>query len=165
MKNRQSLSIRSLVKRAEAEACARIMSTSEPWITLRRDYADSLRTLKDDSKERYLAYRDGVLAGFIILNMKGAFVGYIQTVCVAAEFRGQGIGSGLMRFAEERIFRDQVNVFLCVSSFNSEARRWYERLGYLAVGELSDYLQAGYAEILLRKTRGPIYTYKKRQKE
>ena len=32
----------------------------------------------------------------------------------------------------------------------------YERLGYEVIGELKDYLTRGYAEILLRKTVGPI---------
>src|SRR5437773_2202408 len=38
----------------EAQACARMMSTSEPWITLGRDYQASLGILLDESRERYL---------------------------------------------------------------------------------------------------------------
>ena len=32
----------------EAERCARLMSTSEPWITLERSYEASLRILTDE---------------------------------------------------------------------------------------------------------------------
>ena len=96
-----------------------------------------------------------------MLNMKGAFVGYIQTVCVAPECRGRGIGTLLVRFAEERVFRDTPNVFLCVSSFNADARRLYERLGYALVGELTDYLVRGHAELLMRKTLGPLTGFKR----
>lgn len=46
------------------------------------------------------------LLGFIILNMKGAFVGYIQTVCIAPEWRSTGIGSLLLKFAEDRILSE-----------------------------------------------------------
>jgi len=83
-------------------------------------------------------------------------VGYLQTICIAPAFRGQGLGSRLVAFAEARIFRDQPNVFLCVSGFNHAARRLYERLGYTCVGELKDYVVAGQSEWLYRKTRGPL---------
>jgi len=148
--------IRPLAGRAEAEACARMMSGSEPWITLGRGYDASLALLESPDRECYVGLADGAVAGFLILNMHGAFVGYVQTVCVDAEARGRGIGTELVRFAEERIFRESPNVFLCVSSFNPDARRLYERLGYVLVGELTDYIVHGHAELLYRKTIGPI---------
>ena len=150
------MEIRRLAGRAEAEACARMMAGSEPWITLGRSYEASLALLESPDREVYVAVADDVAAGFIVLNLHGAFVGYLQTVCVAAEARGQGIGTQLVRFAEERIFRESPNVFLCVSSFNAGARRLYERLGYVLVGELTDYIVRGHAELLYRKTIGPI---------
>ena len=83
-------------------------------------------------------------------------MGYVQTLCVAEGLRSQGLGSELLAFAEERIFREFKNVFLCVSSFNPRARALYERLGYETVGPLRDFVIAGHDEILLRKTRGPL---------
>jgi ribosomal protein S18 acetylase RimI-like enzyme len=150
------LAIRTLETREEAEACAAMMAGTEPWITLRRDYAACLRALLDETRERYVAYDGHRLAGFLILNLKGAFVGYIQSVCAAPECRGRGVGTALVAFAEERIFREHRNVFMCVSDFNHGARRLYERLGYRPVGELTDYVVAGRSELLLRKTRGPL---------
>jgi ribosomal protein S18 acetylase RimI-like enzyme len=79
---------------------------------------------------------------------------------VAAERRGRGIGARLVSYAEARIFRESPNVFLCVSSFNPDARRLYERLGYALVGELTDYIVAGHSELLFRKTIGPIGAYR-----
>jgi ribosomal protein S18 acetylase RimI-like enzyme len=155
-----TLEIRPLQAPEDAEACAAMMASSEPWITLRRGLDACRRVVGDETRERYVARRDGRLAGLLILNLKGAFVGYVQTVCVAAEARGQGVGSALVAFAEERIFREHANVFLCVSSFNEGARRLYERLGYGLVGELTDYIVAGHSELLLRKTRGPLAGYR-----
>lgn len=43
-----------------------------------------------------------------------------------------------------------------MSSFNQDAQRWYQRMGYQAIGELKDYLVAGHSEILMRKTIGPL---------
>jgi SAM-dependent methyltransferase/ribosomal protein S18 acetylase RimI-like enzyme len=155
--------IRFLASDEEARDCARMMADSEPWVTLRRDYADSLAYLRDASRERYVAVEGGRVAGFLILNMSGAFVGYIQTVCVAPEARGRAIGTALIQFAEERVFRESPNVFLCVSDFNPGARRLYERLGYRLVGELSDYVVAGRAEILMRKSIGPRAGFRARR--
>lgn len=156
------LVIQPITTPSEVEQCAQLMATSEPWITLRRGFEASLAILKEDSRERYLTYMAGVLAGFLILNMRGAFVGYVQTICVAPECRGGGIGTALLNFAEERIFREFPNVFMCVSSFNVGARRLYERLGYQEVGELVDYIVPGYSEILLRKSRGSLVEFQQR---
>lgn len=146
----------------EAQKCAHLMAQSEPWITLHRTYDDSLKILSDPSREVYVAVRNDELIGFIILNMNGAFIGYIQTVCIAPEWRGRGIGSLLLKFAEERIFGETPNVFMCVSSFNTEAQKLYLRLGYEIVGELKDYIVSGHSEILLRKTMAPLAEFKKK---
>lgn len=152
----QGLEIRPLGTPAEAEACARMMAASEPWITLRRGYEACLRVVLDERRERHVAWAGDEVAGFVVLNLQGAFVGYVQTVCVAPGLRGRGVGTELLRFSEERIFRDHPNVFICVSDFNPGARRLYERVGYRLVGELVDYVVAGRSELLLRKTRGPL---------
>jgi ribosomal protein S18 acetylase RimI-like enzyme len=157
-----ALEIRRLGGRSEAEACARMMAASEPWITLRRDAGAALVILTDPGRESYVAFLEGELVGFIILVMHGAFVGYVQSVCVAPERRSLGLGRRLMAFAEERIFRETPNVFLNVASFNPEAQRLYERLGYEVVGELRDYIVPGHSEILMRKSTGPLAEFKVR---
>jgi [ribosomal protein S18]-alanine N-acetyltransferase len=140
----------------DARVCARLMSTSEPWVTLGRTFEASLAIVRDPTREVYLARDSQGIAGFLILCMTGAFVGYIQTICIDPRCRGQGLGSKLVAFAEERILRVSPNIFMCVSSFNHGARRLYQRLGYTVVGELSDYIVRGESEILLRKSRGPL---------
>ena len=92
--------------------------------------------------------------------MRGAFRGYIQTVLVLPGLRNRGIGRGLIRFAERRVLSASPNVFLCVSSFNRGAQRLYQRLGYAPAGELRDYIVAGYSEILMRKSLGPLADFK-----
>ena len=151
-----ALDVRPFAGREDAVWCARTMADSEPWITLGRGYEESLRLVHHVEREVWVAWQDGRRAGFLILSLKGAFVGYLQTVCVAPEARGSGLGSALVAFAEERIFREFPNVFLCVSSFNGRARALYERLGYETVGPLRDFLVRGHDEILMRKTRGPL---------
>lgn len=136
--------------------CAALMAASDPWLTLGQDFESLLHTVRLPGRERYVAHVNGRFAGFVLLNLQGSFAGYIQTIGLAPEFRGQGCGTRLMAFAEQRILRDYQNVFLCVSSFNQAARRWYASLGYHEVGELNDFVVAGHSELLLRKTIGPL---------
>ena len=152
--------IRRLEGRAEAEACARLMAGSEPWITLGRDEAASLALLEHPDREVYVALEAGSLVGVLVLSLRGALTGYLQSVCVAPAARGRGVGTALVRFAEARIFRESPSVLLCVSSFNPGARRLYERLGYRFVGELPDYIVRGHSELLYRKTVGPIAEFR-----
>lgn len=160
-RERNRVEIRRLGRRADGEICARMMANSEPWITLRRDYDASLKILIDPSREVYLAMIGDEIVGFTILTMHGAFVGYLQSVCVAPQWRGKGIGSELMDYVEKRILSETPNVFICVSSFNERVQKLYERRGYEVVGELKNWIVPGHSEILLRKTSGPLTEFKK----
>ena len=150
------LTVTPLEGAAQEQACADLMAASDPWLTLGLDRAATLRTVCLPGRERWVAHADGRLAGFLLLYLQGTFTGYIQTIGMAPEFRGRGLGEELLRFAETRILRDFPNVFLCVSGFNAGARRFYARHGYAEIGVLKDFLVAGQDEVLMRKTIGPL---------
>lgn len=76
---------------------------------------------------------------------------YIASVADAETRQGVGLGTRLLDFAESRFRTDARHIFLCVSSFNARARRLYERHGYEAVGELTDYIIDGASEIVMHK--------------
>lgn len=135
---------------------ADLMASSEPWLTLRRGYADAMRLLKHPAKQCFLIRSGGERAGFLVLDLNGPLGGYLQTIGVAPEMRGRGVGTAALRWAEGYIFKKHRNVLLCVSSFNPGALRLYRRAGYEVVGRLRDYVVAGHDEILLRKTLGPL---------
>lgn len=133
-----------------------MMERSQPWLTLGGGYESGLAMLGDASRERHAAVLGDELVGFVVLLMQGALVGYLQTICVAPEQRGSGIGRALMDHAEALVFARYSNLFLMVSDFNEPAQRFYAQLGYETIGVIRDYLIAGRGEILMRKTRGPI---------
>ena len=144
----------------EARFCAGFMVASEPWLTLGLTFDQAFQRLTDPSREVHIATVDGQIVGVLILHLSGPLNGYLQVIAVQPEWRGRGLGTQMIAFAEQRIFRQSPNVFLCVSSFNVRAQKLYERLGYLRVGELPDFLVKGVSEILLRKTRGPLLEFK-----
>ena len=146
--------VEPLDRTKEAAECAELLLTSEPWLTLRVSRATALALLADAAKEVHVI-RDAIgVAGFVVIDMRGLLRGYVQILCVRADCRRRGLGSALLHWAQERIFQDSPNVFICVSSFNEGARRLYEKLGFEVVGTLRELLVSGHDELLLRKTRG-----------
>lgn len=148
------LRVEPLDRNGEASVCAEMMVTSEPWLTLRLPRETALAVLTDPAKEVHAIRDANGVAGFVVIDMRGLLRGYVQILCVRADCRRRGLGSALLHWAQERIFRDSPNVFICVSSFNSGARRVYERLGFELVGTLRELLVSGHDELLLRKNKG-----------
>jgi len=141
------------------EVCARMMSVTDPWITMGIDYNRCLNAFEGSEKEIYVVEIGKEIAGFVILQIGGTFKGYIQTICIGELFRGRGAGRKLLQFCEDRILKISPNIFICVSSFNRGAIRLYEDFGFKLVGELDDFVKKGYTELLLRKTVGPMMGY------
>ncbi|HLO79647.1 MAG TPA: N-acetyltransferase, partial [Chitinophagaceae bacterium] len=123
------------------------------------DHARCRSAFDGECKEVYVLKEGDALAGFVILQVCGSFRGYIQTLYVDEARRGQGLGTKLLEFCEQRILKISPNIFICVSSFNTSALKLYERFGFKLVGELKDFVKSGYSELLLRKTYGPLVGY------
>ena len=127
------------------------MASTEPWITLGRDLAGCREALARPGTELFIARDESRLVGFILLAPYGmAASPYVASIAVAEESRGRGVGSQLLRFAEER-FADRKHLFLLVSSFNNRAQQLYRRHGYEFVGELKDYVVPGHSELIFHK--------------
>ena len=152
----QDITISKIHHSDEIEECAFIFSKNEPWISLHMEKSYFTSIISNPINETYAIKKEHKIAGVIILQLNGPFPGYVKSIVIDSDFSGKGLGRMLLEFAEKRIFEEYQNVFLCVSSFNTEAKKFYEKLGYIKVGELNDYLIRGESEILMRKTQGPI---------
>jgi|SRR5271166_1975250 len=138
---------------ADHEWCARLMASSDPWITLKRDLDGCRLVLTRPGTELFLA-RDQKTShpvGFILVAPYGlAGSPYIASIAVSPEARGRGVGAELVTFAE-RHYRQQSHLFLLVSSFNQRAQQFYRRCGYEFIGEINDYIVPGHSELLFHK--------------
>ena len=148
--------IRGIRTEKEKQVCAEMITGSEPWITLGVTCDQTMMSLNDPLHEVFIAYVQEEIVGVVVAQLKGAFSGYIKTIIVKTGWRDRHIGKIIMEFIEKGLFANSPNVFLCVSSFNLAAQKFYVKLGYKEVGVLKDYIVAGYDEILMRKTTGPI---------
>lgn len=127
------------------------MSTSEPWLTLGRGFETCLARCSGPQYVVLLARLDGERVGFLLLHPTGvAGSPYIAAIATSEPVRGQGVGSALLD-AAEGWFTEARHIFLCVSSFNQQARKLYERRGYIQRGELPDYVIEGASELLMHK--------------
>lgn len=151
--------IRPLRDANEAHICADFMAASEPWLTLGFDAKQIFQRLMNPQREVHVVEMENRIVGTLVLHLDGLMNGYIQLIAIHPDARNHGLGKRLMQFAEEQIFQQSPNVFLCVSSFNQRAQKFYADLGYQRVGELPGFLVAGHSEILMRKTCGPWLTF------
>jgi len=136
----------------EREWAAQLMAGSEPWITLAREVEERRAACRQPDKLLFVAHVDTRPCGFVLLQRHGvAGSPYIASIAVSPDQRSTGIGSRLLQFAEDLFRNESKHIFLCVSSFNARARALYERHGYVAVGELKDYIIEGASEILMYK--------------
>jgi ribosomal protein S18 acetylase RimI-like enzyme len=145
------IEIRPAIDR-EKEMAANLLSDSEPWITLRISPDQCRKNCYDTEYQLYIAYSENKPSGIILIDPRGvAGSPYIKSIAVWPDFRGSGIGSALLSFAED-LFRNKARfIFICVSSFNHRARNLYEKYGFQAVGEFKDYIIEGASEILMQK--------------
>lgn len=133
------------------EWCARLMAGNEPWITLKRDLEGARAAMRRPGTELFVARSQGKLLGLLLLAPYGlAGSPYIASIAVDEAARGRGLGSVMLRFAEQR-YAGRRNIFLLVSDFNLRAQQLYRRCGYEFIGELTDYVVPGHSELLFRK--------------
>jgi ribosomal protein S18 acetylase RimI-like enzyme len=154
-----SVNIELTTKPGDFEFCARMMAATDPWLTLAMDYDQCLKAFDGTFKEVFVLKQDDKIMGFVIMQTQGSFKGYIQTLCISPESRGEGYGTMLLRFCENRILTYSPNIFICVSSFNKGAIHLYTKFGFELIGALKDFVKAGFTELLLRKTAGAIAGY------
>jgi ribosomal protein S18 acetylase RimI-like enzyme len=135
---------------SEIDWCARLMAGNDPWLTYRCSVEWCRNVLNWPGSSLYIAVAEETV-GFILLHQKG-FLGspYIAAVIVAEEFRGNEIGSTMLKFAEQA-FSGARHAYLCVSSFNYRGLQLYQRHGYVRIGELQDFIADGFSEILMSK--------------
>jgi ribosomal protein S18 acetylase RimI-like enzyme len=87
----------------------------------------------------WVIYHGGSPAGRLTIDREPKKI-HIVDIAFVPEFRGQGIGTALMRAIQCEANRDGKSVSLHVERFNP-ALRWYERMGFEVVNEGPIYLE------------------------
>jgi ribosomal protein S18 acetylase RimI-like enzyme len=149
------------IRRAERSEATALAHLHEGHALFRRyaiethALADSLAQALDAGDGVMTALRAGDPIGFAWWAPRGAFSRspYLRLLVVAAQAAGTGAGTALMDAVERDAFAQAADLFLLVTRDNAGARRFYERRGFEAVGELHGYAAPGVDEVVMRKRR------------
>jgi ribosomal protein S18 acetylase RimI-like enzyme len=104
-----------------------------------RDMPHWLSSLQEEDRAVFLAEHGSTAVGFITVQvvrpisplLKPLIVGRIGSVAVLERLRGRGVGSALMKLAEEWARKNGANdMRLTVWAFNEQAVDLYQELGY-----------------------------------
>jgi ribosomal protein S18 acetylase RimI-like enzyme len=77
---------------------------------------------------------------------------YLELLALLPPAQNQGIGSSIMAWFETAGLKHRArNLWVCASSFNARALRFYEGRGFARAATLPSLVADGYDEILLRK--------------
>ncbi|MEI6666824.1 MAG: GNAT family N-acetyltransferase [Acidobacteriota bacterium] len=140
----------------DREWAARLMASSDPWLTLGRGYADCLAACRYPLDDLLVAETNADRCGFVLVRPRGvAGSPYIVSIAVAPAFRSQGVGRVMIDDVVRRWTPRARYLFLCVSSFNARAQTMYLREGFVQVGDLPDLCVDGASEMLMCRRLAP----------
>jgi GNAT superfamily N-acetyltransferase len=139
---------------ASCDRLAAKIAAIAPWSVM--DYpADGLArflTAPDKGVSRYLIEVDGVEAGAMAVRFPWFKGPYLELLALLPPFQGNGLGAKMMAWFEGHALElGARNLWVCASSFNEGALRFYARHGFRAAASLPGLVADGYDEILLRK--------------
>ena len=117
-----------------------------PWL-------DMVGVLTLPSIVRHKATLGDRVGGFVAGDVRRYNnIGWIATICVHPNFRGQGLGGRLMQACEEGMGMPKVK--LSVRESNRDAIEMYLRYGYTQVGVWRKYYKGGENGVVMEKVLG-----------
>ncbi len=125
---------------------------SEPWKTLFSGKRKSVYRLKPGEK-LFLAKVKQKTAGLLVWHPNFLGGSYLKLLSVHPKYRNKKIGQKLMTQFEKAAYQECQSIFLCVSSFNKSAQKFYAKMGYQKIGVLKQLIHPKYDEILMRKIK------------
>ncbi len=128
----------------------------QPPLRFSRAYLQ--RLVRSARAATWIAEESGAMAGFAIVEWRaatGIVRAYLQTIEVAPEKRGQGVGGELMRLAEQSAqAAGAAAIWLHVDAENAAAIQLYEARGYRREGREANYYPRGRAALVYAKPLG-----------
>jgi diamine N-acetyltransferase len=149
----QGCQLSSQLTDEQAQQVAEMLAASEPWLSLNFSAASLAGYLRreDAALHRYLVSVDGKVAGIICVRHPWLRGPYIELLGVSPNQRGKGIGKQVLAWVEAEARRESKNLWVLTSSFNHQAQKFYQSLGFYPIGPIQGLVSPEHDEILLRK--------------
>jgi diamine N-acetyltransferase len=139
----------------EAPLLASALASMDPWLTFgySAERFSSYLTRPDPALRQYVIAVGPELAGVVAVRYPWLHGAYLELLGVLRPFQGRGLGAEVVQWFESQSFQVAPNAWILVSAFNTRARKFYTRLGFVELATLPDFLKPGQDEILLRKQK------------
>lgn len=139
---------------AMAPSIAARVAGIDPWQRMGFTTDGLLEYLKrDDAAASRIALRSaGEISGIAVLRRPWLRGPYIEILCVFPGFSGKGVGSAFLDWLyDDARMRNERNLWVAVSDFNTQAYHFYHKAGFAHCVDLPELVGAGYTEKLMRK--------------
>jgi len=139
---------------AVAPKLAEAIVAMPPWSAMSYPADAMARFLaaSGDGTSRFLIEVDGADAGAVAVRHPWLKGPYLELLALLPPFQRRGIGAGIMSWFEQAgRGLGARNLWVCASSFNDGALRFYQRHGFRPAATLPGLVAESYNEILLRK--------------
>lgn len=138
---------------ASANVLGPALAAIDPWARVMRSSEQMTNFLAatEQGATRYAIHVENEIAGTLVVRNPWLHGPYLHLIGLLPEFHGRGVGSAALNWLEGEARGRYRNLWLCVSEFNGNARRLYERHGFVLAGQLDSLVFDGLDELLMRK--------------
>ncbi len=104
------------------------------------------------SVRRFEIWAGDELAGIVTIQYPFLHGPYLQLLAILPGFQGRNLGLAVLQWMEAQARAEEARqLWLCVSTFNTRARAFYERFGFEEVTVLEKLASNASDELLMRK--------------
>ncbi len=137
-----------------AEILGNALSAMPPWSVIAWPAERMVRALQTErpSVRRFEVLAEGKLAGIVTIQDPWLHGPYLQLLGFLPEYQGRGFGLRALQWMEAEARKGECRqLWLCVSSFNTRAKAFYERFGFVEQTVIEKLASNASDEILMRK--------------
>ena len=136
-----------------APALAAAICSIDPWH--RMGYAAAAMAgylaAREPGTCRRAILHDGRVIGAVSVRHPWLRGPYLELLALLPGDQSRGAGAAILDWMTAEVQGRANSLWVCASSFNGRALAFYERHGFVRVGDLDGLVVPGFAEILLRK--------------
>ena len=130
------------------------LAAMPPWSTIGSQAERLIRSYKREQPGmyRFELLADGQLAGTVTIQNPFLAGPYLQRLAILPSFQGRNLGLAALNWMEAQARSEQARqLWLCVSTFNTRARAFYERFGFEEAAVLDKLASDASDEVFMRK--------------
>lgn len=108
-----------------------------------------------EKSEVYVASNEEEIIGVMRIDYNGMFGEFpiLRLISVERTHRSKRIGSLMLEYFEKAGFSKSTKIFLCVSDFNTRAKLFYLKKGFIEIGKIQNLYKEGITEFILMKEK------------